>query len=288
MSGAVDARPGARLLERAHAKVNLGLSVLARRGDGFHEIETVMARVALHDDVLVARGGSQVGLEVEGAELPLGDDNLAVQAARAYLRAAGAGAAGTGVDIRLTKRIPVAAGLGGGSSDAAAVLRALARLVPAGVDLEAVAAGLGSDVPFFLRDVPAAVARGRGERLEPLALPPLALVLAFPGVAVSAADAYRLVQSFTPRVKPEALAERLRAGGEPGLVNGLQPGVVRRHKVVRQVLAALRAEGLRGACMSGSGSCCFALADDPASARDAARRLQAARPDWAVFDTRTG
>lgn len=293
MSGAADgAEPaqkpeGAGALERAHAKVNLGLSVLARRGDGFHEIETVMVRLTLHDDVRVSRAEAGVQLEVEGATLPLGEDNLAVQAARAYLDAAGSGPGVAGLAIHLTKRIPVAAGLGGGSSDAAAVLRALARLAPAGVDLQAVAAGLGSDVPFFVRDLGAALARGRGERLEPVSLPPLTLVLAFPGVAVRAADAYALVQSFTPRLKVDVLVERLAAGGDPGLVNGLQPGVVRRHKVIREVLGALRAEGLRGASMTGSGSCCFALAQGPTAAEDAVRRLQAAHPDWTVLASRT-
>ena len=274
--------------EPAHAKVNLGLSVLARRGDGYHEIETVVARLALHDDVAVRLAGAGVQLAVEGAALPTGEDNLAVRAARAYLDAVGADAAGkTGVAIRLAKRIPVAAGLGGGSSDAAAVLRALARLVPAPVDLIAVGSALGSDVPFFVADLPAALARGRGERLEPLTLPPLTLVLAFPAVAVSAAEAYRRVQSFTPRLQPRKLLERLNAGRDPKLVNGLQPGVVREHKQIREAIAALRAEGLRGAVMSGSGSCCLALADDAAAAEDAARRLQAAHPDWTVLATRT-
>lgn len=273
-------------LVTAHAKVNLGLSVLARRGDGYHEIETVMARLALHDDVRVRLAGSGVSLEVEGAELPTGDDNLAVRAANAYLLAAGM--QDVGVALRLHKRIPVAAGLGGGSSDAAAVLSALTRLVPAGVDLAATAAALGSDVAFFVRDVPTAFARGRGDRLEALALPPLTLVLAFPGVPVRSGDAYAWVQSFTPRLKPGDLAASLAAGDDPGLVNGLQPGVVRRHKVIREALAALRGEGLRGALMSGSGSCCFALAPGLEEAEAAARRLRAAHPAWTVIATRTG
>ena len=269
----------------AHAKVNLGLSVLARRGDGYHEIETVMARVALHDDVRVWLAGEGVRLEVEGAEVPTGEDNLAVKAARAYLGAAGRD--GVGVRIALHKRIPVAAGLGGGSSDAAAVLDALARLVPAAVDLPATAAGLGSDVAFFVRDVPAALARGRGERLEPLLLPPLRLVLAFPGVVVSARDAYAWTQSFTPRLRADTLAERLLGAGDPGFVNGLQPGVVREHKEIREVLTALRGEGLRGAVMSGSGSCCFALASDAGAAGEAASRLRARHPGWTVIATHT-
>lgn len=272
--------------ERAHAKVNLGLSVLARRGDGYHEIETLMARVSLADDVRVVRGGSGVAIAVEGADLPTDDRNLALRAAVRYLEAAGAG--DVGVAIELTKRIPIAAGLGGGSSDAAAVLRALRLLVPATLDLERLALALGSDVPFFLAGHAAALARGRGERLEPVALPKLELVLAFPGEAVSAAEAYGALQSFTSRPPLGALLEKLGAGQEPGFVNALQPGVVRAHPVVRGVIKALRAEGLRGVSMSGSGSCCLAVAPNRPQAEDAVRRLRAAHPLWTVVAATSG
>ncbi|MEJ2665725.1 MAG: 4-(cytidine 5'-diphospho)-2-C-methyl-D-erythritol kinase [Deinococcales bacterium] len=282
LNGAAAAGSGSETLERAHAKVNLGLSVLARRGDGYHEIETVMVSLALHDEVAARVVASGVRLVVEGAELSAGEDNLAVRAARAYL---GAARASAGLALRLRKRIPVAAGLGGGSSDAAAVLRAAARLLPADVDLLALGRALGSDVPFFLSGLPAALARGRGERLEPLSLPPVWLVLAFPGVPVRAADAYQALQSFTPRLRPEALVQRLQSGGDPGLVNALQPGVVRAHPVVRDVVKSLRAEGLRGAVMSGSGSCCLALAADEQAAREAAERLRAGHPGWTIHAT---
>ena len=275
-----------RVDDRAHAKVNLGLSVLARRGDGYHEIESLMARVSLADEVRVARRGSGVAVAVEGAELPADDRNLAVRAARRYLEAAGAGE--VGIAIELTKRIPIAAGLGGGSSDAAAVLRALKVLVPADLDLERLALELGSDVPFFVAGHAAALARGRGERLEPVPLPRLALVLAYPGEAVSAAEAYGALQSFTPRPRLDALLEKLRSGAEPGFVNALQPGVVRAHPVVREVIKALRAEGLRGVSMSGSGSCGLGLAPDRAEAEDTAQRMRAAHPLWTVVAAESG
>lgn len=270
--------------ETAPAKANLGLSVLARRGDGFHEIETVMVRLDLHDTLHVRPGTGGVSLEVEGAELPTDERNLAVRAARLYLEAAGSGA---GVALRLHKRIPVAAGLGGGSSDAAATLRAMQRLIPAEVELERLALELGSDVPFFLAGMPAALARGRGERLAPATLPPLALVLACPGEPVSAGEAYASLQSFTARIRVDVLAARLRAGDDPGLVNALQPGVVRAHPVVREVVRALRGEALRGVTMSGSGSCCFGLAQDPHAAAEAAARLAAAHPGWTVTAARS-
>jgi 4-diphosphocytidyl-2-C-methyl-D-erythritol kinase len=277
---------GGAVSERAHAKVNLGLSVLARRGDGFHEIESLMVRVSLADEVRVGRSSGGPTLAVVGAELPTDERNLALRAARRYL--AEAGTADVGVDIVLTKRIPIAAGLGGGSSDAAAVLRALRALVPAPLDLERIALELGSDVPFFLADHAAALARGRGERLQPVSLPRLALVLAFPGVAVSAAEAYGALQSFTSRLPLDDLLERLGSGAEPGFVNALQPGVVRAYPVVRDVIRALRAEGLRGVSMSGSGSCCVALAPDLAAAEDAAARLRAAHPGWTVVAVESG
>lgn len=272
--------------ERAHAKVNLGLSVLARRGDGYHEIETLMARVALADEIRVELTGGGVHVSVEGADLPTDERNLATRAALRYLEAAAMD--GVGVSVRLRKRIPLAAGLGGGSSDAAAVLRALQALVPAGVDLERLGLALGSDVPFFLSGMAAALARGRGERLDAVTLPPLALVLSYPGEPVSAAEAYAALQSFTPRLPLESLVEKLRSGSEPSFVNALQPGVVRAHPRVREVIRALRAEGLRGVAMSGSGSCCFAVAPDAAAAADAAARLTAAHPGWTVLATRTG
>ncbi|HWG85420.1 MAG TPA: 4-(cytidine 5'-diphospho)-2-C-methyl-D-erythritol kinase, partial [Deinococcales bacterium] len=142
--------------EFAPAKVNLGLAVLGRREDGYHEIESLMATLDVGDDIEAMAAASGVELAVEGADLPAGPDNLAYRAAERYLAAAGHPG---GVSLRLVKRLPVAAGLGGGSSDAAAVLRALGRLYPAGVDLLAVAAGLGADVPFLVRGG-AAVASG--------------------------------------------------------------------------------------------------------------------------------
>lgn len=272
---------------RAHAKVNLGLAVLARRGDGFHEVETLMVRLALHDDVVVRRVAEDgVALRTAGLAVPSGGDNLAVRAARAYLERAGVGG---GASIALTKRIPVAAGLGGGSSDAGAVLRGLHALVGADVDLAVLAAELGSDVPFFAADLGAALARGRGERLLPApeGLPRLHLVLANPGVPIAAADAYRRLLSFTPRLRPERLVEALARGDEAGLVNGLQPGVVAAYPAVREALAALRAAGLRNVLLSGSGATCFGLAADAEAAREAAGAVGAAHPDWTVVTTHT-
>lgn len=285
--------------EIAHAKLNLGLAVIARRGDGYHEIETLMARISLADEVRVrVTGTPEVTFEATyeegaagavraGAELPSGSANLAVRAAESYLSARHAKApqsADVGVHITLTKRIPIAAGLGGGSSDAAAVLRALAALLPCEVDVMTLARDLGSDVPFFLLDTALAVARGRGERLTPLE-PPVVRggrrwVLGNPGFGVSAREAYEALVGFSPRLRVERLLGRLAAGEDPAWSNALQPGVLRLRPEVREVLAALRDAGLRGVVMSGSGPTCFGLAADAGEAEAVAAALRAAHPAW--------
>lgn len=280
--------------ETAHGKVNLGLAVLARRGDGFHELETAMVRIGLADAVDVRVNESardDVMLEVtEAAELPpselaRGADNLAHLAATRYLsarRQAAPEAQAVTLHVELVKRIPVAAGLGGGSADAGAVLRLLARALPAEVNLGELARGLGSDVPFMLGDANAALAKGRGERLTPLQVPRLDLVLVNPSFAVSAAEGYANLVGFTPRLRFERALERLAAGEEPGWPNALQPGVLRLRPELRGVLARLREAGLRGALMSGSGPTCFGIARDAAHAASVAERLRATEPSWWV------
>lgn len=190
----------------APAKANLRLLVLGARGDGYHELDGIMARLQLHDDLALDadRAGVQTPERVDTivrervgdplldeAEVPLDGANLIVRAGDAYRQAA----ALQGVRVpplrwRLRKRIPLAAGFGGGSTDAACALRLLAERYPAGLDLHALAQRLGSDVPFFLLPDAAARARGRGERLERVAVPAQPLVLVYPNVPVRAGDAY--------------------------------------------------------------------------------------------------
>lgn len=281
---------GARLELEARAKVNLGLAVIARRGDGFHEVETWLARISLADTVvmgLVDEPGVALAL-VGTVDLPVGSDNLAVRAATAYLGlwTELSGHPAPGVRIELTKRIPIAAGLGGGSSDAGAVLRGLTRLLPLPAPsegaLQRLAAGLGSDVPFFAADMAFALAKGRGERLGPAPELRGHLVLVNPGLAVSAADAYRALVGFSSRLRVATLAERLAQGEEPRWHNALQAGVQRAHPVIREVIAVLKEAGAKGAIMSGSGSTCFGLAIDDEQARKVADEVAARRPDWWV------
>lgn len=269
---------------KAHAKVNLGLSVLGRRPDGFHEVDTLLARVALHDTLTLMPAERGVKLVVSGADLGIPpEENLAYRAAERYLNAAGET---RGVDIRLTKRVPAAAGLGGGSSDAGAVLRGLARLYPADVDLLGLAEKLGSDVPFFAADLSAARATGRGEVLMAAEVPELHLVLVHPGVGVSAETAYANLRVVTPPLEVAVLLERL-ARGEAATFNALEPGVTRLEPAVGEVLTALRQTPLTGVLMSGSGSCCFGLARTQQEARLVAATLAEAYPEWWVHATHT-
>ena len=269
----------------APAKVNLGLSVLGRRGDGDHELHGVMLPLSTGDELEVERAAS-LSLVVRGADLPGDEDNLVYRAARAYLDAAGVW---EGARIVLHKRLPIASGLGGGSSDAASILLALGQLYPAEVELPALARALGADVPFFLLRGPA-LAEGVGERLTKVRVPELNLVLANPGVAVSARDAYAWLdgdRTFTPRLDVAGLLSALPGEGELPYFNALQAPVSARVPEIALTLNALAGAGLRAPLMSGSGATCFALASTPELAERAARALSGAHPTWWVRAARS-
>jgi 4-diphosphocytidyl-2-C-methyl-D-erythritol kinase len=251
---------------RCPAKVNLFLEVLGRRADGYHEIATVFLKIALHDTLLAAPAAEGVTLSVEGADLPAGEGNLVHTAAQTF-RAAFPFEGG--VRLRLVKRIPVKAGLGGGSSDAAGTLLALRDLFRPGAPVEslaALAAALGSDVPFFLGG-PAALGEGRGEILAGVPPPsPRWIALCFPPFALSTADVYRevLVPPESERRSAVPLLRALRESPDldlaPHLFNRLmeaaarvEPGVPR----LRERLAAVLAPG-EACLLSGSGSAFFA------------------------------
>lgn len=269
----------------APAKVNLGLSVLNRRPDGYHELHTLFAALGVGDRIGVEAIPEGIELEVRGQGLPASTDNLVYKAARAYLDAAGWPG---GVRIVLSKNLPLAAGLGGGSSDAATVLRALARLYPAPLELPRLALGLGADVPFFLAPG-LAEGRGVGERLAPL--PPIraALVLVNPGIAVSAAEAY---QGLAPGMWQSELdiagiLAALAAGEEPPYWNTLERSVFRIHPYLETLKQELRRLGLRGVLMSGSGSTLFGLAHDLAEAEYLAAKLRSRHPSFWVVASQT-
>ncbi len=287
------------LTTRARAKVNLDLRVLGRRADGYHELESLVAFAGI-GDTLTLEPAAPVALSISGpsaAGLETDDGNLVLRAARALEKACPGLRLGR---FHLVKRLPVAAGIGGGSADAAAALRLLARLNGIALGdpvLLGVAAQVGADVPVCL-DSRARLMAGIGERLGPtLRLPPLFAVLVNPGVAVETVAVFRAL-GLTPGQK---LAES-RGEGEHGLArtedflprlirsgNDLAAPARRVAVEIDEVMERLAAlPGCRLARMSGSGATCFALFDDRAASAEAAKTLARARPGWWVKPTLLG
>jgi 4-diphosphocytidyl-2-C-methyl-D-erythritol kinase len=278
----------------APAKVNLGLRIVGRRRDGRHELESVFAPLDLADELALEVGAapaSEVSLALSGraSGVPAGGGNLAVRAAHGFLRRAGLRVR---VHIALEKRIPMAAGLGGGSSDAGAVLRALDAAFPGALprpELEALALELGADVPFFLEPA-AALVGGIGERREPLGrgLPALTLLLANPGVALSTGRVFEAFDALARPGSPGALARAL-AGLPDGLpeqrddpasrawqellVNDLEEAALRLCPPMGRLREALRASGAPVVAMSGSGATLYALFPGPERAEAARATL---------------
>jgi 4-diphosphocytidyl-2-C-methyl-D-erythritol kinase len=277
-------REGDAVRARAPAKVNVFLEVLARRADGYHELATLLVAVSLYDTLEFKEEPSgTVRLRCDDPSLSAGPDNLVARAAELLRRRTGHPG---GADIRLWKRIPVRAGLGGGSSDAAAALAGLNRLWRLGLDRRALAelgAELGSDVPFFFA-APAAWCTGRGEQVEPVALGrPLDFVLAFPGVGLSTADVFRGVAVPDEPVPGNDVREAARAGDVEALGrrlhNRLQPAAERLCPAVAGLRQRLAGLGPAGQLMSGSGTAAFALCRGPEEALRIARALRPARED---------
>ncbi len=268
----------------APAKINLGLAVTGKLENGYHTLDTLFTTLDIGDTIALETTDAGISLEVAGSDLPANAENLVYRAAERYFEESGTLG---GVRIHLHKRLPIAAGLGGGSSDAASTLLGLARLYPLDVNLPALAKTLGADVPFFLEGG-ARHARGIGEILEPVALPTVHLVLANPGVGITAREAYiGLRGRFGPPLDLGAILAALRRKDAPPYRNDLEPPVLEHHPIIFEVKLALTDAGLRAALMSGSGSTCFALAHDATHARDAAQRLQLAHPDWWIRAART-
>ena len=274
------------VVREAHAKVNVFLRVLGRRDDGFHDVETLVVPTSLHD-VVTVRHADRLSVHTTGPlarAVPTDATNLALQAARelAADRSIG-GDRALGATIEIEKRIPVAAGLGGGSADAAAALLALSDLWGLGADRDAlarVAIRVGSDVPALLLGEPACV-RGRGEVVEPVLVQPTSWVLKPFDAAVSAADAYAWWDESGAPTGPDpgALIAAAESGADDllgsALFNDLQPPVAARHPEVTAAAEAFLAAGALGAVMTGSGPtvaglCSFAAAPSIAAAIDGA------------------
>ena len=276
----------------APAKINALLRVTERRDDGYHAIDTVFVALALADEITLSKepSGIRGATHMLDPRLPSHDlrgmdpDNLAYRAAQLWLEAAGLDA---GVRIEVGKRIPIAGGLGGGSSDAAAVLQGMNRLYGALDEdvLGRVALALGSDVPFFLSGWSAARGRGRGERLEPVSLPRRSIVLANPGVAVSAGFAYRQLEGFGQPLDAALAGLWEGESQQTAPRNDLERGVRQHVSEVQTALGALQKAGLAEVTLSGSGATVFGLAAGPNEAERAAEAITNRHPNWWVAVT---
>lgn len=278
----------------APAKVNLQLAIIGKRPDGYHELESFMLKLALADRLTLVRQPAGIALSCPASGLPVGPDNLVYRAAQNFFSHTGIN---EGVAITLVKRIPIAAGLGGGSSDAAATLRGLNQLFAADLDqatLMALAKPLGADVPFFVLAAAAAWARGIGEQLTPAPVPEVGwILLVNPGFAVSTKWVYEnfaLTLGGNPYILGAGLASANSAESRDKsrllpLRNDLEAVTVSRYPEVAALKAAMMAGGARDALMSGSGPTVFGLFDDRESATRCAASLKPRYGDK-VFLTR--
>jgi len=266
------------LEKQSPCKVNLMLNILGKRPDGFHQLETVLHPVPVYDHLTFRRGGKGIQLTCSEPSLPTDSRNLVYRAADAFLKTANIN---DGIALHLDKRIPLAAGLGGGSGNAATTLLGLNEIFDQPLtrtQLETIAASLGSDIPFFLQDKPA-LASGRGEKIQSLdfftALRGTALLLIHPGFGIATAWAYQQLANF-----PQAL------NGRPGraqklvsflhksdlksaaaeFYNSLEAPALEKYPLLALFQEFLRENGAAGTLMSGSGSTTFAIVENKPAA----------------------
>lgn len=256
----------------APAKINLYLHILGKRPDGFHELETLMAPISFGDDLEIDRAPNGIHLSCTNQNLPLNEDNLAYRAASIFLKEF---KIDSGVTIALEKRIPIGAGLGGGSSNAAAVLLALRKLFAVDASdekLASLAAQLGSDIPFFIYENKAAVCKGRGEIIEPLALKGhYQGLLVHPGFGVSTPWAYK-----TYAANPLRGVEGKKTVDDFTLRNDLETAAFSKYLWLPAAKAWFQKQPeVYDSLMSGSGSSVFALTNDEAGIEPLRQRFLA-------------
>ena len=268
------------------AKINLCLSVLGKRSDGYHEVEMLMQMVGLYDEVTVALADEGISVSCDNAAVPGGEKNIAWRAAAEVLRDTGSK---VGLLIDIKKNIPVAGGLGGGSGNAAAVLAAVNGLLNAGLDrkkLADIGVRIGMDVPFFFYG-PTALARGRGEILT--SLPPIPqcwVLLVNPGFETSTAWVYNNIRlGLTKKVDCNKIARLKVRKIAQGLHNDLEAVTTVAHPVIGRIEAALLTHGALGVSMSGSGPTVFGLFETEQSCRIAADGLS--REKWRIYPAET-
>jgi 4-diphosphocytidyl-2-C-methyl-D-erythritol kinase len=275
------------LEKKSPCKVNLLLNVLGKRTDGFHELETVMEPVNVCDELYFTRNGKGIQLSCSDKNLPADSGNLVFRAAEKFLSVA---KISDGVTIHLEKKIPLFAGLGGGSGDAATTLLGLNEIFDRPLlagQLNEIAASLGSDVPFFLQDKPA-LATGRGEKIQPLgffpALTDMALFLIHPGFDIPTLWAYQSLGRFPEALngkkgRAQKLISKLEAGdlraASTEFYNALEAPAFEKFPILRLFQEFLRENGALAALMSGSGSTTFAIAENVAAAGVLAEKFKA-------------
>ncbi len=278
--------------QRAYAKINIGLDVLRRRADGYHEVKMIMQTVDIYDELVLERR-KQPGIELrmDNSELPSGGDNLICRAADLlFLEKEITG----GVNISLTKRIPIAAGMAGGSADAAAALRGVNELFDLGYslkELQALGVGLGADIPYCLAGG-TMLSEGIGEILTPLPAPPAAhLVIAKPDINVSTAFVYGNLHADRLAWHPDidGMIAALQKGDLDGITgrlgNVLETVTVKAHPVIEQIKELLRKQGAENALMSGSGPTVFGIFKEKETAARAAEAVERGRLAKQIFVT---
>jgi len=280
----------APLRVRSFAKINLALAVLGKRADGYHEIQTVLQTIDLHDD-LEFRLSPDLRLDCVGLEGLATEDNLVWRSATALKNALGET---RGAEILLRKSIPVGAGLGGGSSNAASTLLGLCRLWTRELssrELGSLARKLGSDVPFFLEGG-TALGSGRGDEIQRLEdLPCACLVVVFPGFPVSTANAYRSLSfELTSPLKANKIrgfCDQMRShtGCLARIFNDFETSILPAYPAIREAKDFLKQRGATATLLSGSGSAVFGFFDDEESTLAASR--PAGRDEWRVFPAKT-
>jgi 4-diphosphocytidyl-2-C-methyl-D-erythritol kinase len=276
----------------APAKINLFLQVIGRRQDGYHELRTLMCCVGLYDRLHLRFGTRSNEFFCKYPQVPSDGRNLACRAAECFNKhlAAETNSIAQNLSIQLIKSIPAGGGLGGGSSDAAAVLKACNRFYgePFNRDrLTAMALTLGADVPFFIDQVPA-LATGVGEKLSPYdGLSPLGVVLVYPGFGISTAEVFKNLNLRLTKCEKKIryfsfINEKFSATRH--LCNDLESAVVERFPIIKRIKKELLDKGAMGALMTGSGSTVFGLFANLADARAAARLLKR-QNGWRIFST---
>jgi 4-diphosphocytidyl-2-C-methyl-D-erythritol kinase len=271
------------------AKVNLYLRVLGKREDGYHEILSLMQRISLCDEMTFFPGADRMSVRCPDSSLPQDERNIVYRAATAFYTCLGRR---PDVEITIRKRIPIAAGLGGGSSNAATTLMTLNEIAGSPLshaELAGIGAALGADVPFFIFENSAWVS-GIGDHLiETAALPPLWFVLLNPCFEVSTKSVYQGLNLGLTNERINCNVPRFYTGEDliRSLVNDLEKVTLKLHPVLKQMKSLLLKSGAKGALMSGSGPTVFGVFTDEASALEAEKCLKKERRGWAIFGARS-